>query len=87
MNRLYVVAVEYETVVYASSERAAQQMALDNADSYIHSDNFVLNAYELTSSSDIPSSWHGCIPLGEKKDRTVEQVLRNIATCDVGEKW
>jgi hypothetical protein len=70
---LYFVRVSAEVIVDASDEAAAIDAAMYEAKADVMTPENC-TAAKLTDASQIPSVWKGCIPWGNKKDQTVEQV-------------
>jgi hypothetical protein len=65
--------VSAELIVDAVDEDAAIETAMYEArDDVMKPEN--CTAAKLTDASQIPSVWKGCIPWGNKKEQTVEQV-------------
>ena len=88
MKKLHVVTIYYRTVVYAETSAEAEREAIAQAgeDAYtIH--NAAQHCDAIVSGGDIPRDWCGCIPWGDSRERTCEQILRDAATCDAVEEW
>jgi hypothetical protein len=82
-ERLYVVTVEYETVVYASSEEEAEQLAEDNASDDLSCIRPRMLAAQVSDVKDLPPEWPNAIPWGwTKDDSTCRDILAAIGGDD-----
>ena len=72
---LYLVEVTANVLVDAKNEDAAIGQALYEAEEDILKEENCI-ATKVTSENEIPKIWRNCIPWGNKKDQTCEEILR-----------
>lgn len=76
--KLYKVHLEYETVILAESQEAAEREAAYVLRHEADDEPEVVFADEIQTASDLPSGWNPqCRPWGERDphDRTIGEIL------------
>jgi hypothetical protein len=74
---LFKVGVSYETVIEASSEKAAQREAKKHAAEDVVSNAPTFTATEIANEADVPEGWMNTVPWGSESK--IKSILKEQA--------